>query len=107
MSEYDIVENGVLFLDEIDANLSGKESESIAKLLDILSNNYQIFAISHQPQLTAIAHSHYLVEKNNNVSSIKLLPYNDRINEIARMISGKNITQDAINFATNILDTKK
>ncbi len=106
MSEYDIVENGVLFLDEIDANLSGKESESIAKLLEILSKKYQIFAISHQPQLTAIAHSHYLVEKVDNKSNIRLLNKEERVSEIARMISGKSITQDAINFATNILNIK-
>ena len=50
MSEFDIVDNGILFLDEIDANLSGKESDAISKVLKKLSNSYQIFAISHQPQ---------------------------------------------------------
>ncbi len=55
MSEVDIVNNGILFLDEIDANLSGKESSAIAKVLMELSKSYQIFAISHQPQLTASA----------------------------------------------------
>ncbi len=106
MSEYEIIENGVLFLDEIDANLSGKESESIARLLEILGKSYQVFAISHQPQLTAIADNHYLVEKNDGISSIKLLKKDERVKEIARMISGKNITQDAINFASNILNFK-
>jgi DNA repair protein RecN (Recombination protein N) len=106
MSEYEIIDNGILFLDEIDANLSGKESESIAKLLEILGQSYQVFAISHQPQLTAIANQHYLVEKNDGVSTIKLLETKQRVEEIARMISGKNITQDAINFATNILNIK-
>jgi DNA repair protein RecN (Recombination protein N) len=42
--------SGVLILDEIDSNLSGEESESVGKLLHILSKNYQILSISHQPQ---------------------------------------------------------
>ena len=104
MSEFELdLESGILFLDEIDANLSGKESESIAKVLDQLAKTYQIFAISHQPQLTATAHQHYLVEKNNNISTIKKLSKEERIEEISRMISGENISQDAKNFAQNLL----
>jgi DNA repair protein RecN (Recombination protein N) len=102
MSEFDIADNGILFLDEIDANLSGKESESISKVLK-LSYSYQIFAISHQPQLTANADQHFLIEKNNFISSIKILNKEEKINEIARMISGEKITSEAIEFAKNIL----
>ena len=50
---------GVIILDEIDANLSGKEAMSIADVLVKISNFYQIFAISHQPQLSSKAHSHF------------------------------------------------
>ncbi len=103
MSEFDIADNGILFLDEIDANLSGKESESISKVLKKLSYSYQIFAISHQPQLTANADQHFLIEKNNFISSIKILNKEEKINEIARMISGEKITSEAIEFAKNIL----
>lgn len=104
ISEFELGTNsGILFLDEIDANLSGKESESIAKVLDQLSKTYQIFAISHQPQLTATAHQHFLVEKHNNVSTIKKLNKEQRIDEISRMISGENISQDAKKFAQNLL----
>ena len=106
MSEFDIIENGVLFLDEIDANLSGKESDAIANVLSTLSKSYQIFAISHQPQLTSSSHQHFLVDKNNGVSTIKLLNKDERINEIARMISGEEITTNAINFAKNLLIKK-
>ncbi len=102
-SFYEIDTNGILFLDEIDANLSGKESQSIAKVLTQLSQNYQIFAISHQPQLSATAHQHFLVQKNNNHSTVKLLNKDERINEIARMISGENITQEALEFAKKLL----
>lgn len=103
MSEFDIVENGILFLDEIDANLSGKESDAIANVLSTLSKSYQIFAISHQPQLTSSSHQHFLVDKNDGNSLIKLLNKKERINEIARMISGEKITPDAIKFAKNLL----
>ena len=95
--------NGILFLDEIDANLSGKESESIAKVLKELSRYYQIFAISHQPQLSTSASQHFLVYKENNISTVKELDKNERINEISRMISGENITNEAKQFATTLL----
>jgi DNA repair protein RecN (Recombination protein N) len=102
-SFYEIEVNGVLFLDEIDANLSGKESQSIAKVLKELAKNYQIFAISHQPQLSATANQHFMVVKEDNTSSVKALNKGERINEIARMISGENITDEAIDFAKNLI----
>ncbi len=102
-SEFDFDSNGVLFLDEIDANLSGKESASIAKVLQHLAKTYQIFAISHQPQLSAYASKHYLVSKTNGASSVKALDHEERIKEISRIISGENITQEAIDFATSLL----
>jgi len=102
-SFYEIDTNGILFLDEIDANLSGKESESIAKVLEQLSKSYQIFAISHQPQLSATAHQHFMVKKTDNTSSVKLLNKEQRVDEIARMISGENITKEALEFARKLL----
>jgi DNA repair protein RecN (Recombination protein N) len=102
-SKYECNNKGILFLDEIDANLSGKESESIAKVLKELSLSYQIFAISHQPQLSATANQHFLVEKKDNISSVRLLNSEEKVKEISRMISGKNITNEAISFANKLL----
>ena len=107
ISEFDIIGNGILFLDEIDANLSGKESSAIATVLNKLSKSYQIFAISHQPQLTSTASLHFLVDKKDGVSTVKKLDENSRIDEIARMISGEDITKDAYSFAKNLLNEKK
>ena len=107
ISEFDIVKNGILFLDEIDSNLSGKESSAIATVLNKLSKTYQIFAISHQPQLTSTAHQHFLVDKKDGISTVKNLNDSSRIDEIARMISGENITEDAYSFAKNLLNKKK
>lgn len=107
ISEFDIIENGILFLDEIDANLSGKESSAIATVLNKLSQSYQIFAISHQPQLTSTAKQHFLVDKQDGVSTVTKLDETSRVDEIARMISGENITDDAYTFAKNLLNEKK
>ncbi len=102
-SEYFLDVGGVLILDEIDANLSGKESMSVAKVLKILSKKYQIFAISHQPQLSSQADSHFLVTKEEGVSMVKLLNQNERIVELARMVSGEEVSGEATQFAKKLL----
>ena len=102
-SIYECDTNGILFLDEIDANLSGKESESIAKVLTKLAKNYQIFAISHQPQLSSTANQHFLVEKKDDISYVRELDSDDRVVEISRMISGEHITDEARTFAKTLL----
>lgn len=94
---------GVLMLDEIDANLSGEESMSVAKVLKQLSKHFQIFVISHQPQLTSMGEQHFLVHKKDDESLVKELSFDERIEEIARIISGENITQEAKRFAKELL----
>lgn len=96
-------QKGILILDEIDANLSGIESESVARILAFLAKDYQIFAISHQSHMSIFADNHYLVKRGTNNSKIELLNKEGRINEIARMISGEEITKEAILFAQNKL----
>ncbi|HKM19316.1 MAG TPA: hypothetical protein VJY14_04555, partial [Aliarcobacter sp.] len=103
ISEFDIADNGVLFLDEIDANLSGKESDAISKVLIKLSKNYQIFAISHQIQLASQANQHFLVEKIDGNSVVTILDSTQRAKELARMISGENVTNEALDFVKNLL----
>jgi DNA repair protein RecN len=95
--------SGVIILDEIDANLSGKEAMSIANVLISLAEFYQIFAISHQPQLSSKANSHFLVEKIGEISSVRELEKEERIGELARMISGEIVSIEAINFAKQLL----
>ncbi len=103
-SEYFQQDGGVLILDEIDANLSGKESMSVAKVLEFLANRYQIFAISHQPQLTSRADLHFLVSKKSDESFVKLLNEKERVEELSRMISGENINSEAVEFAKSLLE---
>ncbi|MCV6607077.1 MAG: DNA recombination protein RecN [Campylobacterales bacterium] len=94
---------GILFLDEIDANVSGEESQAIANVVKLLSKNYQIFAISHQPQLSSVSDNHYLIEKKDGGSWVKKLDFDGKAKEIARMISGDKITDDAFNHAKKLL----
>ena len=92
-----------LFLDEVDANLSGEESESVADVLKLLSQKYQIFAISHQPQLASKADKHFFVLKKNNKSIVKELDFNKRVEEIARIIGGKEKSKKAMEYAKELL----
>lgn len=103
---FGLKEGGVLILDEVDANVSGKEAMSVAKVLKELSLNYQVLAISHQPQLSSVANEHYLVEKRST-STITLLSKEQRVQELARMISGEEIKDEATEFATKLLDEAK
>ena len=93
---------GVLILDEIDANVSGDESIAIAEMITELSRGYQVFAISHQPHLSAKATQHIVVEKEKGISSAKVLDEEGRVGEIARIISGENPTEQAVAFATRL-----
>ncbi|MDX9966586.1 MAG: AAA family ATPase [Sulfuricurvum sp.] len=94
---------GVLMLDEIDANLSGEESMSVAKVLRHLSKKYQIFVISHQPQLTSMGEQHFLVYKDGD-SRVRELSAEERIEEIARIISGESISEEATRFARELFE---
>ena len=95
---------GVLMLDEIDANLSGEESMSVAKVLKKLSKNFQIFVISHQPQLTSMGDQHFLVYKDGNISKVKELDFKQKVDEIARIVSGNKISNEAKKFAKELLE---
>lgn len=96
-------DGGVLILDEIDANLSGEESMSVAKILKQLSKKFQIFVISHQPQLTSMGDQHFLVSKKDGESFVRELDFESRVEEIARIISGESISQEALKFARELL----
>lgn len=93
---------GVLILDEIDANVSGDESIAIAEMISQLSSVYQVFAISHQPHLSAKADQHFVVNKEAQKSEVRSLDDQERIAEIARIIAGENPTSQAIEFAKKL-----
>ena len=94
---------GILLIDEIDANVSGDESIAIARLLKGLSKNYQVIAISHQPHLSAAANQHILVTKGEEGSVARALTPNERVDEIARMIAGEKGRGEAKELAKRLL----
>lgn len=93
---------GVLILDEIDANVSGDESIAIAEMIQRLSSVYQVFAISHQPHLSAKAGQHIVVSKSGVKSMVEVLNDVTRVSEIARIIAGENPTAEALEFAKKL-----
>jgi DNA repair protein RecN (Recombination protein N) len=93
---------GVLILDEIDANVSGDESIAIAEMITKLSSVYQIFAISHQPHLSAKANQHIVITKDANKSQVIELSDEGRVHEISRIIAGENPTKEAMEFAKKL-----
>lgn len=93
---------GVLILDEIDANVSGDESIAIAEMIMKLSSVYQIFAISHQPHLSAKADQHIVVRKEGTQSRAVELDTEGRVQEVARIIAGENPTPQALEFAKRL-----
>jgi DNA repair protein RecN (Recombination protein N) len=99
-------ERGVLILDEIDANVSGDESIAIAKMISRLSSVYQIFAISHQPHLSALADQHIVVTKEDEQSGAQILDNEGRVQEIARIIGGEKPSLQAVEFAKRLRDGK-
>ena len=92
----------VIFLDEIDANVSGDESIAIAEMIGELARRHQIFAISHQPHLSARAHQHILVHKEGGESRALELDESRRIRELARIVSGEQADEEALAFAAKL-----
>ncbi len=97
-------DEGIIILDEIDANVSGDESIAIANMISELSKSFQIFAISHQPHLSTKANTHILVTKKDNKSLATILNQEERIKEIARIIGGESFNKEALEFAQRILN---
>ena len=99
-----VKDGGVLILDEIDANVSGDESIAIANMIAKLSTVYQIFAISHQAHLAALATQHILIHKDKKGSHAVVLDKQGRVDEISRIIGGEKPNAEAVSFAKKLLN---
>lgn len=97
-----------IIFDEIDTGISGEIANNMAEIMKQMSNQMQIFAITHLPQIASKGEAHYKVFKtikeNTTVSEIILLNENDRILEIAEMLSGKNPSESALTHAKALLN---
>ncbi len=90
----DLEDTPTLIFDEIDANLGGETAHKIGKLLKQVSNTKQVIAITHLPQVAVCATHHYLIHKKQEEkrthSLIKLLSEKQKVQEVERMLGGKN-----------------
>ena len=97
-----------LIFDEVDSGIGGKVAEIVGKKLNQLAQSNQIMVITHLAQVAAYANQHWKVEKqeqnNQTISNILILNKSERIEEIARMIGGENITPTVITHAKEMLD---
>lgn len=100
-----------IIFDEIDTGVSGKIAEKMADIMCEMGNNErQVVSITHLPQIAAKGATHYKVYKEDRgdttVSTMKLLCVEERVNEIAQMLSGSDITEAAISNARELLKMK-
>ena len=97
-----------ILFDEIDTGVSGEIALKMAEIMKKMSDKMQVFAITHLPQIASKGNQHYKVFKvtqnNDTISEIKLLSDNERVVEIAEMLSGKDISESAINHAKALLN---
>ena len=97
-----------IIFDEIDTGVSGHVAEKMAMIMrEMGDNNRQVISITHLPQIAAMGKHHYKVEKqetpNGTQSHMHLLTHVERVEEIAQMLSGSNITNAAIENAKELL----
>ncbi len=97
-----------IIFDEIDTGVSGEVSNRIASVMSSMSENMQVIAITHLPQIAAKGTHHFKVfkveENNQTVTDIKNLTKTERIKELAEMLSGKDIVDSALVHAKQLLN---
>ncbi len=96
-----------IIFDEIDAGVSGEIAHKMSEIMQHMSSNLQVISITHLPQIASRGTHHYLVFKDNSgetsTTHIRLLNAKERITEIAKMLSGKEVSEAALENARNLL----
>ncbi|MBX7044773.1 MAG: DNA repair protein RecN [Ignavibacteria bacterium] len=107
LSDSDEIE--ILVFDEIDSGISGKTADKVGKVLKKLSKSHQIISITHLPQIASQSDSHYFVSKKDankeTIAEIKQLSIDEKIIEIAKLISGDKITDSGIAGAKELINS--
>ncbi|MGV3632484.1 MAG: DNA repair protein RecN [Bacteroidota bacterium] len=97
-----------LIFDEIDTGVSGEVAQKLGELLNKMGQKMQLMAITHLPQVAAKGQSHFKVEKSSNagstVTEVRKLTSEERILEIARLMSGEEITNAAVENAKALMN---
>lgn len=106
LADEDEIESFVF--DEIDAGISGRTAQKVAEKLITLSGSHQVICISHLSQIVSMADYHYLIEKKveggTTRTEIRQLDYEDSVTEIARLLSGTEVTQSVLDTAWEMKD---
>ena len=98
-----------IIFDEIDTGVSGRVAEMMAQIMRQMGRaDRQVISITHLPQIAALGNTHYKVEKTDTddttISRMRMLGHDERIKEIAQMLSGSNISDAAIENAKSLLE---
>ncbi len=97
-----------IVFDEIDTGVSGPVSNEIANIMAYMSENMQVFTITHLPQVAAKGKQHFLVYKevrgNTTMTKLRELNQEERIKELAQMLSGEELTRTALDHAKQLLN---
>ena len=97
-----------IIFDEIDTGVSGEIAHKMGEIMKNMSENMQVLSITHLPQIAAKGHSQFKVYKyikdNQTQSELKLLTSDERVTEIAQMLSGATISESALNHAQALLN---
>ena len=100
-----------IVFDEVDTGVSGRVAQAIAQKIHKIGQNGQVLAISHLPQVIAIADYQFFIEKISNehstVSTVRLLTVDERVEEVAKMLAGENVTEAALSQARELLQSKE
>lgn len=103
-------EASTLLFDEVDAGIGGRVAEIVGKKLKQVAARQQVLSVTHLPQIAALADAHYVVEKEveqgRTFTRVKQLSERDRIAEIARMLGGIKITDQARRHAEELVRSK-
>ena len=97
-----------LIFDEVDAGIGGGVAEEVGMRLKYLSHDNQVFCVTHLPQIAAMADSHFYVEKvvsgDRVVTKVKKLDRQERVEEISRMLGGRDMTKTAMQYAAEMIE---
>lgn len=100
-----------IIFDEIDTGVSGDVADKMGKIMSGMATHMQVLAITHLPQVAAKGHKHYKVYKEDTdertISHIKQLTDDDRVTEIAKMLSGATVSDAALANARELLNNGK
>ena len=106
LASTDIIDT--LIFDEVDTGVSGSAAQKVGLKLKEVSRARQVICVTHQAQIAALADSHYLIKKNvinqRTFTDIKLLNYDGRLRELARILDGVNVTETALAHAEKLME---